>query len=503
MFRSVTTQVMQNYFDINDRRSRENPTSLEAQLLNLAGVPLEDLDLRITREVNQSLQNVPVNIDSQGVYFGGPVPSSLITGSDQSSFTSVIGQSGNNTFALTPYNDTLPIPSRIEVVESVALSQPILFTLIGVGNELAQEFAVQYVAPGDFPIPNRLTLWLDLLGLNQVFINLTVTGEVAPRPAWAAERKLTTEVINIASEGVAYSRNRWASIKSIAVRGLPIGVRLRGWSMPFNLPASPDPQRAFALPEDRNVLYNRYWQPEGNLLKESYMASGLSGLELFTSYLTNESLLDTSVEPYTYGLYSISDSSLFYSDRREKSPRMDTTGLTREPLFGLQVENDLSQEGAVRYITLSGIPYARASEILQYRYLMVELDSISSTRSILPDGSFGPPDRGWRSGPPTSVSVPLIEIGDYIFRLEMQDKRGDTTVDVMPWKNHSFEPSVAIDISSIVATPKGIAFDSYSNLWIWTGSFALRLKVHYDGYIFDPDSQTIFTTDNYDTLQVT
>ena len=493
---------MQNYFDPNDRRSRENPFCLEAQLLNLAAVPLEDLDLRITREINQTLQTVPLNIDNQGVYFGSRIPQDLLTDLNQTVLNSVTGHTGDVARTLVPFDDTLPVPTRLEVIESVALSEPILFTIIGTGDEISQEFAVQYVEPGEFPIPNKLTLWMDQVGLNQAFVTLTIVGQVVPKPAWAAERKLTTEVMNITREGISYTRNRWASIQKIAVRGLPNGVRLRGWSMPFNLPAAHDLMRPVTLPEDRQVLYNRYWDVNGGLLREMYMSGGLGGLELYSSYAISDPLISVAPEPYTYGMYSISESTLYYSDRREIVPRLDDTGLAVEPLFGLQISNDISKTGDTRYVILSAIPYSKADQILQYRYLMIKHGSVQAASAILPDGSLAPGDRGWRAGKPTRVSVPLLESGDYQFKLELQDTSGVTTVDVVPWRNASFSPETSIDISGLISTPKAVAFDSYGNLWVWTGSFAIRLRIHCDAYVLDIESQTIFTTDQYDLVQI-
>ena len=64
--RSYITQRMQNCFDYTDVRSRESSTSLEAQLLNLAGFELEDLIQRVDRELAQTLQTVPTNLDNGG-----------------------------------------------------------------------------------------------------------------------------------------------------------------------------------------------------------------------------------------------------------------------------------------------------------------------------------------------------------------------------------------------------------------------------------------------------
>jgi hypothetical protein len=498
MKRSHTTQVLQNYFDPTDRRSRESSTSLEAQLLNLAANPLEDLDLRITRENAQSLQTVPVNIDNGGVYYSGRVPQAFLTGPDQTTFTSVVGQSGATQRTLVPYDDRLPTPSRVEVGTPVALSNPVMFTLVGSGDDRLLEFTVQYAAPGKFPIPNKLSLWVDQIGLDSVSVTLTIVGEVAPQPAWFAERRKTTEVLTLNGEGYFSTRNRWAVIDKIAVRGLPLGVRLRGLSMPFNLPATPDQQRPLTTPEDRDLTFARYWQisSDENLLKEMYRAGGFTGLEAYRTYLMNDSLIDLAVEPNTYGMYAISSSTLYYFDRREDLPTMVGTGLSAEPLFGLQVLPDPMRTGPVRFVVLSGVPYASANEIFQYRY------TVNGVNSILPDGSLGAMDRGWRGGAPQPVSFPLQNIGDYTFQLELQDGNGTTTIDVVTYNNAAATPLKSLDLTNLIDVPTGIAFDSYGTLWVWNGSYAIPIVIHYDAYVFDADTQTIFLTDPYDNVQV-
>jgi hypothetical protein len=70
MHRSHLTQELQNYFDVKDPRVREVPYTIDAQLLNLAAVELEDLDLRLQRESGRALRTVALNIDNRGVYFG-------------------------------------------------------------------------------------------------------------------------------------------------------------------------------------------------------------------------------------------------------------------------------------------------------------------------------------------------------------------------------------------------------------------------------------------------
>lgn len=507
--RSHTTQVLQNYFDITDVRTRYNPTALEVQMLNLAGIELEGLGLRANRELNQTLQTVPSAIDNLGVYHSSTVPSSLLTGPDQTTFSSVVGLFGSTPTTLSLYDDTLPIPSRVEVDPRgpVSMPNPLLFTVVGIGDDLTQTYAVQYINPGSFPVPNKLTVWLDQVGGNLLNVILTITGIVAPQPAWVAERVTTTEVLTLTSEGMGLSTNRWASISKIAIRNLPVGVQLRGWSMPFNMPACLDPGRPYSIPDDRDITYSRYWQIDqtNSLLHETYMVGNFTGLEDINTYAISDIMVDVAVEPYTSGMYLASNGRLYYVDRREYQPDLTFTGLTVEPLYGLQVTTDLIKTGSTRYVILSAQPYANFGQIFNYRYTVIMGGSASLMvlYSILPDGSLGPADAGWRQGTPKDVSFALTSPGDYEFRLEMQDINGTTYFDVVPWRNFELSPLKTIDMSSLVDGIQGLAFDSYGQLWVWNGSYAIPLKLHYDGYVFDADTSTIFVTEPFDSLQIT
>ncbi len=506
--RSHKTQVLQNYFDITDVRTRYNPTALEVQMLNLAGVELGDLDLRSNRELNQTLQTVPIGIDNLGVYYSSTVPSSLLTGPDQTSFNSVVGLLGSNHITLSQYDDTLPIPSRVEVDPSgpVVMSSPMMFTIVGQGDDQSQTYAVQYVSPGALPIPNKLTVWLDQVGANLLNVILTITGIVAPQPAWIDERVTTTEVLTLTTEGLGLTVNRWAFISSIAIRNLPIGVRLRGWSMPFNLPACLDTGRPYTSPDDRDITYSRYWQIDNAnvLLHEAYMVGNFNGLEDVNTYSLSDIMVDVAVEPYTNGMYIASNGKLYYVDRREYQPDLSTTGLTVEPLYGLQITPDLIKTGSTRYVVLSAQPYGNYAQAFNYRYTVIVGGSASLRilYSILPDGSLGPADAGWRQGTPQPVSFALTSAGDYEFRLEMQDLNGVTYYDVLPWRNFEQVPLKTIDMTSLVDSIQGLAFDSYGQLWVWNGAYAIPLKIHYDGYVLDADTATIYVTEPYTSLQI-
>src|SRR3954470_376348 len=100
MHRSHLTQELQNYFDVKDPRVREGPYTIDAQLLNLAAVELEDLDLRMQRESGRALRAVALNIDNRGVYFGVSVPAEV----DLSAPT-IVGKILSVPTALVPFDD--------------------------------------------------------------------------------------------------------------------------------------------------------------------------------------------------------------------------------------------------------------------------------------------------------------------------------------------------------------------------------------------------------------
>lgn len=507
MFRSHITQIMQNYFDHSDVRSRENPYAIEAQILNIAASELEDLTLRITRESSLTLQTVPTNIDNGGTYYSGRIPSELVTSDTQTTLNSVVGTKDSVDTILLPYEDTLPTPAAIEVDstrDAVPMTDPILFTVTGVGDDREQSYATQYATPGAMPIPNTLTLWLDQLGLNQPSVIVTIVGETFPRPAWLSERTKTTEVMTLSSEGYAVTRNRWATIDQIAVRNLPTGMRLRGWGIPFNLPAVPDVARPYTHPAYRDRLFDRYWviSNDNNRFEEDYLAVGFTGLEMLTLRPLTESLMDIAVEPNTYGLFMASKTTLYYTDRREVCPKLVGTGLATEPLYGLQVVIDPTASGSNPYVLLSGAPYANSGSIVQYRYTFSSPANIESC--ILPDGSVidKTADAGWRGGPPQQVKIPLLMTGSYMFILECQDNNGVVTHDSVPFESQAFSPEVSIDITTMFDDVAGMAFDSYGTLWVWTGSFALPIKIRYNGYVIDAPNKTIYVTDAFDTLTI-
>lgn len=504
--RSHITQEMANYFDWSDVRAREIPYTMESQLLNLAAFELEDLGVRTVREENQSLTTVPTNIDNEGVYFGAALPPGLITTTGQQTLTSVVGHVGMTSTTLTPYVDTLPVPSRVQVdttIDPIPFTNPILFTFNGIGTALPPSTATQYFnTVTELPIPNQLTFWITDTNINQFGISILITGETAPRPVWVKQRHIDTEVLSITSQGATKSINRWAVINSISVKGLPVGGRVACYTMSFAIPGVSDTARPYTHPAYRKVLFDRYWTIVPEFLQEVYM-SEFSGLEYVQSYHITDPLIDTAVEPNTSGLFAVSANTLYYIDRREPMPvNLASMALTTEPLYGLQACYDITKPGPTRYVQLTAVAYANFANMFQYRYLMT--DPTDTQYCILPNGAITPysASAGWRQTPPTTLSFPCVMDGEYLFQLQCQDLTGKLTYDSAPYLNLALSASASFNISGTIDVVKGIAYDSYGQLWVWNGLFAIPLRVHYDGYVLDSVNQIIYTTEQYDSLVI-
>lgn len=494
---SYITQSLQNYFDETDSRSRANPNSLEAQILNMIAVEMEDLNLRASREISLTLQTVPTNIDNGGVYWSSTLPNQLQT------VSSVTALKGTTQYILQAYDDTLPVPSRVEIdpTRTIPISNVILFSVMGIGDDLSQTYGTQHIYPGTLPIPDKLTVWVDQIGKNQVSIVLTITGQEDPQPAWISDAKSTTEVLVITEEGLATTNTRWTSIDNIVVHNLPVGARLRGWGVPFNLPAVPDAARPYSTPEDRDILYSRYWAVDNvnGFLNEAFEATPLTGLEVVHSYKLPEIIADVAIEPFTDGMYVASSTKLYYIDRREYTADLSNTGLPVEPIYGIRVVRAVTNNNAVVSVEISAIPNANAASIKQYRYIVNANEVVSS---ILPSGALGSKDTGWTAGAPKTVSFSLIAQGQYQFTLQCQDVNGVITSDIYPFLNPNLPSLAILDMSALVDTIKGIAFDSYGQLWLWNGSFAFTVIIHNDGYVIDSNNDKLFVTESYDSLQV-
>ena len=513
-YRSHRTQVLLNYFDSTDQRVREEPYSIDAQLLNTAAIALDDSQQRIAREIaSRALATCPTGIDNRGLYYMVKLPSDFPLAPGQTLLNQVIGTinsgSTSQNIAVQPYDDRLPVPTGYIADPSqtqVAMVNPVLFDVIGTGDETASIWNPQTFGPFSLPIPNILTFWLEGVQGSQMALNIFVQGEEYPLPVWADQQEGASETITSSEEGFFTGIKIWQNISSIIVRGLPVGVRLRCWQMPFNLPAVPDAARPYTHPLFRDVLFDRYWliSTAENLLKELYMMDNFSTLEYVQSYSMTTPLGAIAVEPNTWGILGASGTSLLYWDRREPLPgQLSAPAMTTEPLYGLNVKYNISQPGPTRYATLLPVPYGSASTVSTWRYLVMTPDG--NYQALLPDGTLiaYSGGAGWQEGtlvPPVPVSVALTMIGTYVFVLECRGSGPNPTADEVPYPNLATPAGNTYDLSSIVPAIQGIAYDVMGRLWVWTGTNAVAIKPRYDGYILDPNSLAIYLTDTYDSV---
>jgi hypothetical protein len=513
-YRSHRTQVLLNYFDISDQRVREEPYSIDAQLLNTAAIALDDSQQRIAREIaSRTLATCPTGIDNRGLYYMVKLPSNFPLAPGQTLLNQVIGTinsgSTSQNIAVQPYDDRLPVPTGYIADPSqtqVAMANPVLFDVTGTGDETASIWNPQSFGPFPLPIPNILTFWLEGVQGSQMALNIFVQGEEYPLPVWADQQEGASETITSSDEGFFTGIKIWQNISSIIVRGLPVGVRLRCWQMPFNLPAVPDATRPYTHPLFRDVLFDRYWllSTSENLLKELYMMDNFSTLEYVQSYSMTTPLGAIAVEPNTWGILGASGTSLLYWDRREPLPgQLSAPAMTTEPLYGLNVKYDISRPGSTRYAILLPVPYGSASAMSTWRYLVMTPDG--NYQALLPNGSLiaYSGGAGWQEGtlvPPAPVSLALMMTGTYVFILECMGSGPTATADEVPYPNLATPIGNTYDLSSIVPAIQGIAYDVMGRLWVWTGSNAVAIKPRYDGYILDPNSLAIYLTDTYDSV---
>ena len=513
-YRSHRTQVLLNYFDITDRRVREEPYTIDAQLLNTAAIALDDSQQRIAREIaSRTLATCPTGIDNRGVYYMVKLPSDFPLAPGQTLLNQVIGTitsgSTSQNIAIQPYDDRLPVPTGYIADSSqaqVSMTCPVLFDVTGSGDSTVSIWNPQNLGPFSLPIPNILTFWIEGVQGSQISLSIFVQGEEYPLPVWADQQEGASETITASNEGVFTGIKTWQNISSIIVRGLPAGVRLRCWQMPFNLPAVPDSTRPYTHPIFRDTLFDRYWliSTGENLLKELYMMDNFSTLEYIQSYAMTTPLGAIAVEPNTWGILGAAGTSLIYWDRREPLPgQLSAPAMTSEPLYGLNVKYDISKPGSTRHAILLPVPYGSASTASNWRYLVMTPDG--NFQVLLPDGTLVAysGSAGWQSGTlsaPAPVSLALTMIGTYVLMLECMGNGQTATADEVPYPNLATPVINTYDLSSIVPAIQGIAYDVMGRLWVWTGCNAVAIKPRYDGYILDPNSLAIYLTDTYDSV---
>jgi hypothetical protein len=417
--------------------------------------------------------------------------------------------STSRNIAIQPYDDRLPVPTGYIADSSqaqVPMTDPVLFDVTGSGDSAVSIWNPQSLGPFSLPIPNILTFWVEGVQGSQMSLSIFVQGEEYPLPVWADQQEGASETITASNEGVFTGIKTWQNISSIIVRGLPAGVRLRCWQMPFSLPAVPDITRPYTHPIFRDTLFDRYWliSTGENLLKELYMMDNFSTLEYIQSYAMTTPLGAIAVEPNTWGILGAAGTSLIYWDRREPLPgQLSAPAMTTEPLYGLNVKYDISKPGPIRYAILLPVPYGSASTASNWRYLVMTPDG--NFQVLLPDGMLVAysGSAGWQSGTlstPAPVSLALTMIGTYVLMLECMGNGQTAIADEVPYPNLATPVINTYDLSSIVPAIQGIAYDVMGRLWVWTGSNAVAIKPRYDGYILDPNSLAIYLTDTYDSV---
>jgi hypothetical protein len=506
-YRSHRTQVMLNYFDITDQRVREEPYTIDAQLLNTAAMALDDSQLRISREIAaRTLGTCPIGLDNQGVYFKVALPNDFVVDSDQTELQQVTGSINGGAVTVRPYDDRCPVPSSYiadPVLSQVSMANPILFDVTGSGDSTSRIWNPVQLGPYSLATPNRLTFWAEGVEGSGMNLDIFVQGDEFPLPVWADQQEGASETLTASDEGVFTGTCIWQNVSSIIVRGLPAGVRLRCWQMSFNLPAVPDAARPFTHPRFRDVLFDRYWHisKSTGLLKELFMMDNYSTLEYVQSYAPSVPLNAICVEPNTWGILSASGANLMYWDRREPLPgQLDVTALNTEPLYGVDVQYDITKSGTTRYVAIRPVAYGSATLSTTWRYVLAAPDG--TFQVIQPDGSFAAysGSAGWQSGAPVKVSVPLVQTGPYVISLECMGSNRVVTADEVPYPNLAVPSTNVYDLSWLVSAIKGIAYDAFGQLWIWTGAEAVPIRPRYDSYVLDPVGRALYLTDKYDSV---
>jgi hypothetical protein len=508
---SHTTQLLQNYFDPVNIRTRRSKYCIDAQLLNVSASVLDDFNLRFSRELGAlTLQTAPTNLDNLGVYYSCQLSNNYVIPSGATSLTTVQGTINNETYTLTPFDDRLPVPYTYNTDSNrdiVPFTSPIITTLTGSGSLTTNFYwdIQAYNGPYTFPIPNKLSLWLSNSGSDYITITVTVQGYKYPKSVWAKGAQPTTEVITISNEGYSRSFNLWSEIDSVTVRGLPSGAVLTLYSMDFQLPAIPDQARPYTDPTFRGITFPRYWQLPNSqgLMTEVYQLDNISGYRVQQNYYTVASYEAGVVEPNTNGMLLGAGTTLAYLDRREPLPsNLRAPAISQEPLYGVTaVYNETVSPG--RYITITPVPYGNSGNIQSYRYTL-QLPSgtkylLFYTGDLAPYTTAG----GWNGGAPPVVQVQLNVLGTYIITLQCADINGNVTHDSFPYYNGAVTDLIqqTYDLSDIIDNISGIAYDGFNNLWLWNGNYAVPIVPIYHGYILDPINGVLYLTDNWSSIQ--
>ena len=401
-------------------------------------------------------------------------------------------------FRAEPYDDVLPVASRLERDVSrspVRYTTPLLFTITGNGYP-------QTAVPSTVQFANTVTLVLSNLPDSAGGVQVRISGTAWPLSQDGSQTDPTVETLLFRDEGVMVTGNAYSAIDSVTVRGLPRDAVLTGYGFLFS-GAAPDPSRPAIDAAWRGQRFPSYWQIDGPLLKDTYTRSRFSGYQVSETYLCDKPLNTLAIEPNTAGLWAASGTTLFYADRRQVQPlRLDQTALINEPYYGLDVRYDETLPGPVRYVKLAPTAYAGAASAAQYRYRIETPDNttwlLNSLGALTPFNAYA----GWRPSPPPEISIALGAAGTYLFTLETGDQSGTVTTDTCPYRHSAFAPLAQFDLSSLAPAIQGIGFDALNGMWIWTGSFLVPVLLHYDSFSFDPATRALYLTDQYDEVQI-
>ena len=398
--RSYLTQDLQNYFDDSDARIRGFRSTLDAQLLNAAAVPMETHGLRMRREIaGRYPATCPLNLDSRGVYTRAQLPVGFVLDTDADgnlqlpAGTAVYGTRGTQVLPLPVFDDTLPVPTRIELDsqrQPVSLANPVLWQSpeIVSANPVAPqvlEGVPLEASLGVLGLPNRLSIWVDNLGSYQGSVTILIEGEPTPQILWPGQNVVKTESIDTTTEGLIRTNTAWATVTRLLVYGLPAGASVTVYGLDIGLPQIPDPDRPYIDPRFRGVEFARYWQIDsdplnGDWVNELYYQNRDVGLGIAQSYRSGQALSQLVIEPNTFGMFGFrkrddvlnTPPAIFYFDRREPLPAsLASAALTREPYFGLDVQFNVFQR-APRGVLLYPAPYSGAAKTQQWR-LLVEI----------------------------------------------------------------------------------------------------------------------------------
>lgn len=488
---SHLTQEFLNYFDAGDQRARRELLATHGQLLNMPAQLLSDLKLRVGREQARFFAGVPANLDNLGVYWGAPLPSGVVLDPANPTLNQVtaIPQDGSSAQTFVPYDDRLAPPSGIAVDPSrapVACSNPVIASVTG-PQPLVKLTGIE------LPMPNQLTFWVAGGMAKITDIRVHIVGQTYPQSPWPNLQTTEDEVLNLSSTGAYTSIKKWASIEKITIWNLQQEA-LSIYSFPIQLPGVADPLRPYIHWQSRYARYSRYWSadPSGKFLTESY-ASDFGGLEP-VQYTLASAVTAVAVEPWSYGMLVLSGQNLVYADRRTPLPvDLTPTNIPAEPAYGVRVAwAELS--GQTASVTLEPVPYSNAGNVSVYRYRVTDPDG--NKFCLLANGVMVPySDRaGWRQGPPVPLTLPVLEAGDWFFSIDCVDSVAGQTFDTAAFPVPALTPLATLPLDQVALSVRDLAYDSWGQLWLWTGSYLVPAILSYQGYLLDATNNRIYFT---------